>query len=319
MSRTITRRQFVQTGAAVGAGAVTSRRAYGQAPTVMTPTGIRPVVIASANGNRFKNGGPHTCVEKAFAMMTKGDDVLDALIAGVNLNELDPEEGGVGYGGTPNADGVVQLDASCMHGPTKRAGAVAAIEGVEVSAWAGSLTDLLATNGIVAYLVVEETIESRSGQTAFNDRRLRFHSAARRPSRRDLPCASLGVRRQWTDGHGVRGWDAGGVRGRPRLLPSKPWRRVAARRAGVLAALAVVISTFTQSIGAQDNVLDRITGSVLQSPGTWESVAQLTDGIGARATGIPLVGAHVDSWDPAQGALDNGAGVAAPPRASSGG
>ena len=53
----------------------------------------------------------------------RGDDVLDALIAGVNINELDPEEGGVGYGGTPNADGVVQLNASCMHGPTKRAAA----------------------------------------------------------------------------------------------------------------------------------------------------------------------------------------------------
>jgi N4-(beta-N-acetylglucosaminyl)-L-asparaginase len=51
--------------------------------------------------------------------------VLDALIAGVNIVELDPEDTSVGYGGLPNADGVVQLDASCMHGPRKRAGAVA--------------------------------------------------------------------------------------------------------------------------------------------------------------------------------------------------
>jgi N4-(beta-N-acetylglucosaminyl)-L-asparaginase len=48
----------------------------------------------------------------------------------VNIPELDPEETGIGYGALPNADGVVQLDASCMHGPKKRAGAVAAIEGV---------------------------------------------------------------------------------------------------------------------------------------------------------------------------------------------
>ena len=62
--------------------------------------------------------------------MTDGKDVLDALIAGVNIVELDPEDTSVGYGGLPNAEGVVQLDASCMHGPRKRAGAVACIEGV---------------------------------------------------------------------------------------------------------------------------------------------------------------------------------------------
>jgi N4-(beta-N-acetylglucosaminyl)-L-asparaginase len=56
--------------------------------------------------------------------------VLDALIAGVNLCELDPQDTSVGYGGLPNADGIVQLDSSVMHGPKKRAGAVACIEGV---------------------------------------------------------------------------------------------------------------------------------------------------------------------------------------------
>ena len=65
------------------------------------------------------------CVEA-----TEGADVLDAVIAGVNILELEPEETGVGYGGLPNAEGVVQLDASVMHGPLKRAGGVAALEGV---------------------------------------------------------------------------------------------------------------------------------------------------------------------------------------------
>jgi N4-(beta-N-acetylglucosaminyl)-L-asparaginase len=56
--------------------------------------------------------------------------VLDALIEGVNIVELDPEDYSVGYGGVPNAEGVVQLDSSCMHGPLKRAGGVASLEGV---------------------------------------------------------------------------------------------------------------------------------------------------------------------------------------------
>jgi N4-(beta-N-acetylglucosaminyl)-L-asparaginase len=87
-------------------------------------------VIASSNGHRYRNGGDQTVVEKAFSMIVKGSDVLDALIAGVNIVELDPEDTSVGYGGLPNADGVVQLDSCCMHGPRRRAGGVAALEGV---------------------------------------------------------------------------------------------------------------------------------------------------------------------------------------------
>jgi N4-(beta-N-acetylglucosaminyl)-L-asparaginase len=125
----VTRREFVRAGTAAAVAVGASPAEFGQAPSVAS-RGLKPLVIASSNGHRFRNGGSMTCVEKAFSLITGGSDVLDALIAGVNLNELDPEEGGVGYGGTPNADGVVQLDASCMHGPAKRAGAVAALEGV---------------------------------------------------------------------------------------------------------------------------------------------------------------------------------------------
>src|SRR5688500_15162301 len=99
-------------------------------PTLLKQSAVKPLVIASANGNRFKNGGQVTAVMKAFTMMTGGADVLDAMIAGVNIVELDPLDDSVGYGGLPNADGVVQLDSSVMHGPKKRAGAVGALEGV---------------------------------------------------------------------------------------------------------------------------------------------------------------------------------------------
>jgi N4-(beta-N-acetylglucosaminyl)-L-asparaginase len=83
----------------------------------------KPVAIASANGLR--------AVQKAFDMLMQGADTLDAVVEGVKIQELDPTDDSVGYGGLPNADGVVQLDASCMHGPTKRAGAVGCLEGIK--------------------------------------------------------------------------------------------------------------------------------------------------------------------------------------------
>ena len=124
------RRDFVKAGTAAGMAAASARAGFAQGPTVIAPRTVKPVVIASANGNKYKNGGSRTAVEEAFARITQGEDVLDAVIAGVNIVELDPEDDSVGYGGLPNADGVVQLDSCCMHGPRKRAGGVAALEGV---------------------------------------------------------------------------------------------------------------------------------------------------------------------------------------------
>jgi N4-(beta-N-acetylglucosaminyl)-L-asparaginase len=98
------------------------------------PRSAKPLVIASANGHQFKNGGPRTAVEEAFSRLVKGEDPLDAVVAGVQLNELDPLDDSVGFGGLANAEGVVQLDSACMHGPTRRAGGVAAIEGVRTPA-----------------------------------------------------------------------------------------------------------------------------------------------------------------------------------------
>src|ERR1041385_7755712 len=143
MARKTTRRQFV---AAAGLGALAGKNALGLAegPQVLKKGAARPVVVSSANGNRFKDADGLTCVAKAFKLMMGGADVLDAVIAGVNILELDPEETSVGYGGLPNAEGVVQLDASVMHGPLKRAGAVACLEGVR-------------TPSLVAKAVMEQT------------------------------------------------------------------------------------------------------------------------------------------------------------------
>ena len=75
------------------------------------------MVVSAANGNKSKDEEGLTCVAKAFKLLTSGADVLDAVVAGVNIVELDPEDTSVGYGGLPNSEGVVQLDASVMHGP----------------------------------------------------------------------------------------------------------------------------------------------------------------------------------------------------------
>jgi len=144
MASRINRRDFVRTGAAATLLAGLSPRALpAQAPVIRTSRS-EPVVISSANGHKYTNGGAKTCVETAFAALTAGTDLLEALIAGVNIVELDPLDDSVGFGGLPNADGIVQLDSCCMHGPLKRAGGVACLEGVR-------------TPSRVAHLVMQQT------------------------------------------------------------------------------------------------------------------------------------------------------------------
>jgi N4-(beta-N-acetylglucosaminyl)-L-asparaginase len=89
----------------------------------------RPKFIAVSSANR--NNGGLNAVGKAVEVMKSGGDTLDAVIAGVNIVELDPRDDSVGYGGLPNEEGIVELDASCVHGPTRRMGAVGAIQNIK--------------------------------------------------------------------------------------------------------------------------------------------------------------------------------------------
>jgi N4-(beta-N-acetylglucosaminyl)-L-asparaginase len=81
------------------------------------------IVISSANGL--------AACKRAMEYLVAGRDTLDAVIAGVNIPEEDPEDNSVGFGGLPNEEGVVELDASVMHGPTRRVGSVASIRGIK--------------------------------------------------------------------------------------------------------------------------------------------------------------------------------------------
>jgi len=118
----LTRRDFLGAAALAAAGASAPRSGIA-APWVRPSRAARFAAVASANGIRG--------VELAVQLMTKGTDTLDAAVEGVKIQELDPNDDSVGYGGLPNEDGVVQLDASCVHGPSRRAGAVGALEGIK--------------------------------------------------------------------------------------------------------------------------------------------------------------------------------------------
>ncbi len=120
------RRAFLKksTLAGVAASLFPGIRVLGEkAPAPVVERAAGPIAISSRNGDR--------AVARAVEVIRSGGDALDGVIAGVNLVEEDPEDMSVGYGGIPNEEGVVQLDAAVMHGPTGRAGAVGALEGIK--------------------------------------------------------------------------------------------------------------------------------------------------------------------------------------------
>jgi N4-(beta-N-acetylglucosaminyl)-L-asparaginase len=129
------RRKFFITSLASGAAAGTANLLGNVAPANASPLstansaplaaaqGTKPLIISSANGLH--------ALDKGMAILKSGGDTLDAVIAAVTVVEDDPNDTSVGYGGLPNEDGVVELDASCMHGPTARAGSVASVRNIK--------------------------------------------------------------------------------------------------------------------------------------------------------------------------------------------
>jgi N4-(beta-N-acetylglucosaminyl)-L-asparaginase len=116
------RRDFLKKGAGLGAAALLARGSL-RSGVRTAPAGGLLRVVSSGNGIR--------ATEKAMEILKAGRDPLDAVVAGVNIIEDDPDDMSVGYGGLPNAEGFVELDASVMYGPTHAAGAVAALRNIK--------------------------------------------------------------------------------------------------------------------------------------------------------------------------------------------
>jgi N4-(beta-N-acetylglucosaminyl)-L-asparaginase len=121
------RRDFIA-GAVVGSlslsvDAQDTRQQDSKKAQVQTLAGKRPIIISAANGFPY--------IEEAFSMLRGGADTLDAAMRVVRGPEDDPNDDSVGLGGLPNEEGVVELDSCCMHGPTRRAGAVGGVRNIK--------------------------------------------------------------------------------------------------------------------------------------------------------------------------------------------
>jgi N4-(beta-N-acetylglucosaminyl)-L-asparaginase len=124
---TVSRRDFL-TSAVAGSLSLGLAKSEAQEQTSPRPqtsgsSGKRPIIVCAHNGYNY--------LDDAFAFLATGGDTLDAALKVVKGPEDDPNDTSVGLGGLPNEEGVVELDACCMHGPTRRAGAVGAVRNIK--------------------------------------------------------------------------------------------------------------------------------------------------------------------------------------------
>src|ERR1700691_1845048 len=125
----VTRRDFVRTSvlgavaAGVGAQGQSDKPSMSPDQRGSSETRKRPIIVCANNGFNY--------LEDAYAFLKSGGDTLDAALRVVKGPEDDPNDDTVGLGGIPNEEGVVELDACCMHGPTRRAGSVGGVRNVK--------------------------------------------------------------------------------------------------------------------------------------------------------------------------------------------
>jgi len=124
---TISRRDFLGTAvaASVSVGLLNGNGQAQSSEKSQGNTGIgkRPIIVCANNGFNY--------LDDAYAFLAGGGDTLDAALRVVKGPEDDPKDTSVGLGGLPNEEGVVELDACCMHGPTRRAGSVGGVRNIK--------------------------------------------------------------------------------------------------------------------------------------------------------------------------------------------
>src|ERR1700740_59171 len=127
---TFSRRDFVKTsvagavaGGAAGRPLLPLAQPAPQDPPSKADSAKKPIIICAHNGYAY--------VEAAYTFLKSGGDTLDAGVLVVKGPENDPKDDSVGLGGLPNEEGVVELDACCMHGPTRRAGSVGGVRNIK--------------------------------------------------------------------------------------------------------------------------------------------------------------------------------------------
>jgi N4-(beta-N-acetylglucosaminyl)-L-asparaginase len=120
------RRDFLSGLALTSASLAAAKvNANGKSEPVAVPqsSGRKNIIICAANGFQY--------IDDGYQILAQGGDTLDAAIKVVSGPENDPKDNSVGLGGLPNEDGVVELDACCMHGPTRRAGSVGGVRDIK--------------------------------------------------------------------------------------------------------------------------------------------------------------------------------------------
>ncbi len=119
----VTRRGFIESAVVASLAGTLNASNTNEQGTGASQPGKRPIIVCANNGASY--------LDDAFAFLKGGGDTLDAAIRVVKGPEDDPKDDSVGLGGLPNEEGVVELDACCMHGPTRRAGSVGGVRNIK--------------------------------------------------------------------------------------------------------------------------------------------------------------------------------------------
>ena len=121
----VSRRDFIAT-TAVGSASLALNLQGQSKPDINNVPSTKPkqpIIICAANGYNY--------LDRAYVALSDGGDTLDVVMKVITGPEDDPNDDSVGLGGLPNEDGVVELDACCMHGPTRMAGSVAGVRDIK--------------------------------------------------------------------------------------------------------------------------------------------------------------------------------------------